>query len=48
MLCAIKLELRQVPFMPGLVMRMRTDRSHAVGLNASVHTQIIGVTQASA
>ena len=27
-------------------MRMRTDRNHAVGLNPSVHTEIIGVTQA--
>ena len=34
--------------MPGLVMQMRMDRSHAVGCNASIHMQKIGVTQACA
>ena len=29
-------------------MPTRTDRSHTVGLNASVHTQIIGVVQVCA
>ena len=31
--------------MPGVVIQTGTDRSHAVGLNASIYMQIIGVTQ---